>query len=405
MTSTRERGATYGEVFAADGFRVLFGGFALLVVGDQVKMLALAALVHARTGSAGLSAAAYMLGFLPYIVGGTLLISLADRIRPRPLMIAGELVRAATCLLLALAGMPVWAMLALVLATGVLSPVFGAARTALLPDLLVGDAFVLARSVLSMTAAGAQIGGLALGGGLLAATGSEGALLVTAGLSAVAAVVLRAGLPDLPGRDRDGGRGGRGRGGAVRETLRVNRALLADARVRGLLLAQWLPVSFVTGAEAVFVPYLGGTAGIGLTAASAGLALGSFAVGRFASPEDRERLALPLAAAAGVPLLGFALGPGLAGTALLALLATAAAGSYALGLQRRFVDATPEPVRGQAFGLLSAGAMTGQAAGAALVGLAAEWTAPHLAIALAGAATIACSAALHRSLRPEAMGG
>ncbi|WP_449062007.1 MFS transporter [Planomonospora algeriensis] len=393
MTTTRERGATYGEVFAADGFRVLFGSFALLVAGDQVKMLALAALVHARTGSAGLSATAYMLGFLPYVVGGTFLISLADRVRPRPLMIAGELVRVATCLLLALAGMPVWAMLALVLATGVLSPVFGAARTALLPDLLAGDAFVLARSVLNVTAAGAQIGGLALGGGLLAATGSEGALLVTAGLSAAAALVLRAGLPDVPGRRT-------GEGGAVRETLRVNRALLADARVRGLLLAQWLPVSFVTGAEAVLVPYLGGTAGIALTAASAGLALGGFAVGRFVSPEGRERLALPLAVAGGVPLLGFAFQPGLAGTALLVLLATAAGGSYALGLQRRFVDVTPEPVRGQAFGLLGTGVMTGQAVGAALAGFAAEWTAPHLAMALAGVATIACSLALRRSLRP-----
>ncbi|GGL53390.1 MFS transporter [Planomonospora parontospora] len=397
MTTTRERGATYGDVFAADGFRVLFGSFALLVAGDQVKMLALAALVHARTGSAGLSAAAYMLGFLPYVVGGTFLISLADRVRPRPLMVAGELVRVATCLLLALAGMPVWAMLALVLATGVLSPVFGAARTALLPDLLAGDAFVLARSVLGVTAAGAQIGGLALGGGLLAATGSEGALLVTAGLSALAAAVLRAGLPDLPGRGRSGG-------GAVRETLRVNRALLTDARVRGLLLAQWLPVSFVTGAEAVLIPYLGGTAGIALTAASAGLALGSFAVGRFVSPEGRERLALPLAVAGGVPLLGFALQPGLAGTALLVLLATAAGGSYALGLQRRFVDVTPEAVRGQAFGLLGTGAMTGQAVGAALVGLAAEWTAPHLAMALAGTATITCSLALRRSLRPDGPG-
>ncbi|GGK51632.1 membrane protein [Planomonospora parontospora subsp. parontospora] len=397
MTTTRERGATYGDVFAADGFRVLFGSFALLVAGDQVKMLALAALVHARTGSAGLSAAAYMLGFLPYVVGGTFLISLADRIRPRPLMVAGELVRVATCLLLALAGMPVWAMLALVLATGVLSPVFGAARTALLPDLLAGDAFVLARSVLGVTAAGAQVGGLALGGGLLAATGSEGALLVTAGLSALAAVVLRAGLPDLPGR-------GRGEGGAVRETLRVNRALLTDARVRGLLLAQWLPVSFVTGAEAVLVPYLGGTAGIALTAASAGLALGSFAVGRFVSPEGRERLALPLAVAGGVPLLGFAFQPGLAGTALLVLLATAAGGSYALGLQRRFVDVTPEAVRGQAFGLLGTGAMTGQAVGAALAGAAAEWTAPHLAVALAGTATIICSLALRRSLHPDGPG-
>ncbi|GII00734.1 MFS transporter [Planobispora takensis] len=391
-TSAAGRGATYGELFAVGEFRVLFGSFALLVAGDQVKMLALAALVHERTGSPGLSAAAYMLGFLPYIVGGTFLLSLADRIRPRTLMITGELLRAATCLLLAVPDFPVWAMLALVLGTGLFSPVFGAARTALLPELLPGDAFVLGRSVLTLTAAGAQVGGLALGGGVLAAAGPGGALVITAGLSAGAALVLRLGLGDIPAR-------GRGAGGAVRETLRANRDLLADARVRGLLLAQWLPVSFVTGAEAVFIPYLGAAAGIALAAASLGLALGNVAVGRLVSPRGRERLALPLAVAAGVPLLGFVLRPGLAGTVAIAVLAAAAGGSYSLGLQRRFVDVTPEPVRGQAFGLVSAGMMTGQAAGAALAGLAAELTAPHSAMALAGVAVILGSLALRRSLR------
>ncbi|GGQ01095.1 membrane protein [Streptosporangium pseudovulgare] len=420
MTTARERAATYRELFAVAEFRTLFASFALLIAGDQVKALALSALVYARTGSPGLSAAAYMLGFLPYVVGGTFLLSLADRVRPRTLMIVGELVRAGTCLLLAFAGLPVWAMLALVLAGGLFSPVFMAARNALLPALLPGDAFVLGRSVLSVTAAGGQVAGLAAGGGVLAATGPAGALAATAGLSAVAAVLLRLGLPDVPARGEDegegegeagarvrgpgaGGTGVRTRGaggGTVRETLRVNRALLADPRVRGLLLAQWLPVSFLTGAEAVLIPYLGGTAGVALAAASAGLAAGNLAVGRLASPSGRERLALPLAALAGVPLLGFVLRPGLAAAALLVLLATMAGGSYALGLQRRFVAAVPEAVAGQAFGLAGAGVMTGQALAAALAGAVAEAIAPHLAIALAGLAVIGCSLALRRHLSP-----
>ncbi|MEU9835131.1 MFS transporter [Streptosporangium sp. NPDC048047] len=443
MTITsRERAATYRELFAVAEFRTLFASFALLIAGDQVKALALSALVYARTGSPGLSAAAYMLGFLPYVVGGTFLLSLADRVRPRTLMIVGELVRAVTCLLLAFAGLPVWAMLALVLAGGLFSPVFMASRNALLPALLPGDAFVLGRSVLSVTAAGGQIAGLAAGGGVLAAAGPAGALAATAGLSAVAAVLLRLGLPDVPARagggaggvrvrgedgagaraqdggeregageggarargGEEGGAGARARGaggGAVRETLRVNRALLADPRVRGLLLAQWLPVSFVTAAEAVLVPYLGDAAGVALAAASAGLAAGNLAVGRLTSPSGRERLALPLAALAGVPLLGFVLRPGLAVAALLVLLATMAGGSYALGLQRGFVAAVPEAVAGQAFGLAGAGVMTGQALAAALAGAVAEATAPHLAIALAGVAVIGCSLALHRHLSPE----
>ncbi|MFF4992626.1 MFS transporter [Streptosporangium saharense] len=393
MVLTGKEGATYAEVFADGRFRVLFGSFTLLVVGDQVKMLALAALVYARTGSPGLSATAYMLGFLPYAVGGMFLLSLADRIRPRALMIVGELVRVVTCLLLAFTGMPVWTMLALVLVTGLFSPVFGAARSALLPELLPGDAFVLARSVLSMTSAGAQIGGLGLGGALLATAGPTGALAATAVLSALSALVLRVGLTDLPAR-------GVRRGGAVGETLRVNRDLLADPGVRGLLLAQWLPVSFLSGAEAVLVPYLGETAGIALAAACVGLAVGNLLAGRFAAPYTRERLAAPLAVLSGVPLLAFAFAPGLAVSGLILLLATAASGACQLGLQRRFVEAAPERVRGQSFGLVGAGLMTGQAVGAALVGGVSEVVAPHLAITGAGVAVIVSGFLLWRHLRP-----
>ncbi|WP_245899313.1 MFS transporter [Nonomuraea indica] len=399
-----ERGATFGEVFAVREFRVLFGSFALMIAGDSVKMLALSVLVYAQTGSPGLSAAAYMAGWLPYIAGGLFLLSLADRLPSRALMVAGELVRLVTCLLLAYAGLPVWAMIGLVLVTGLFSPVFGAARTALLPDVLPGDAFVLGRSLMGVTSAAAQVAGLAVGGAFLAAVGPGGALAVTAGLSAVAAAVLRHGLPRRPARGVAGGAGGPSGAlrGTVGETLRVNGRLLADRRVRGLLLASWLPAACVAGAEAMVVPYLGGQgqAGLVLAMAAVGMAAGEFAVGRFASPALRERLSLPLAVLLGLPWPAFAAGPGVGWAAVIA--GVAAAGlAYQLGLQRRFVDAVPEEVRGQAFGLLSAGLMSGQAAGAALVGVVGELTGPGPAIALAGGTGVVVALALAGVLRPE----
>ncbi|MEU6725832.1 MFS transporter [Nonomuraea wenchangensis] len=399
------KGATFGEVFAVKEFRVLFGSFVLLIAGDVVKMLALSVLVYARTGSAGLSAAAYMAGWLPFIVGGLFLLSLADRVAPRALMIAGEVVRAVTCLVLAYAELPVWALLALVLATGLFSPVFMAARAAMLPEVLPGDAFVLGRSVLNVASASAQIVGLAAGGAFLAATGPSGALAVTAALSVVAAVVLRAGLPHRPARvAREAGRMLSGWGGAVRETLRVNRRLVGDRRVRGLLLAQWLPCVCVAGAEAMVVPYLGGEgqAGMVLAAAAGGMAVSEFMVGRFARPELRERLSLPLAVLLGAPWVGFALAPGIGWAAVLAALGAAGL-AYQLGLQRRFVDVVPEETRGQAFGLQSAGLMTGQAVGAAAVGALGEAAGPGTAIAVAGVAGILVALALAGILRPPAL--
>ncbi|WP_336206087.1 MFS transporter [Nonomuraea sp. LPB2021202275-12-8] len=393
---SEERAATFGEVFAVREFRVLFGSFALFIAGEGIKMLALSVLVYAETGSPGLSAAAYMAGWLPHIVGGMFLLSLADRLPPRAVMVVGELVRVVVCLLLAYAGLPVWAMLALVLVSGLFSPVFGAARNALLPEVLPGDAYVLGRSILGVTSAGAQIAGLAVGGAFLAMTGPRGALAATAVLSAAAAVVLRFGLPDRPARAARADDGG-----AVRTTLRVNRLLLTDRRVRGLLMASWLPVLCLAGAEAMIVPYLHGQgqAGVVLAAAAGGMAVGEFAVGRFVGPALRERLSLPLAVLLGLPWLGFLAAPGLGWAAALAAMAAAGL-AYQLGLQRRFLEAVPEHVRGQAFGLLSTGLMTGQAAGAALVGVLGEVFSPQLAIVAAGGAGILVALALAGALRP-----
>ncbi|MEU8174695.1 MFS transporter [Microbispora hainanensis] len=434
--------STFRTCFGVAEFRVLFGSQLLLVLGDTVKMLAFSVLVYARTGSPGLAALAYMIGFLPQVAGGMLLLSLADRWRPRALMVAGDLLRVATCLVLSAGDLPIGVMLALVFAAGVPTPLFSAARAAVLPDVLAGDAYVLGRAVFTTTLAGAQVAGLAVGGGLLAVTGAHHALLITAALSLGSAALTRWGLRDRPARSADPARaagpadptgpahpagpaglagparaarparpdraGSTPHSGAVRTTLRVNRALLADRAIRGLLLAGWLPPMLSIGAEAVYVPYLTGEgtawgAGVVLAAAAAGMGVGEFAVGRFAPPAARERLTVPLALLLGAPLLGFAARPGVAGAAALAALAAAGL-AYNLGLQRRFLDAVPEKVRGQAFGLQTSGLMTAQALGAAAVGAVAELVPAHLAIALSGCGVIAVVLALRGDLRGDRRG-
>ncbi|MBX6386934.1 MAG: MFS transporter, partial [Microbispora sp.] len=146
-----------------------------------------------------------------------------------------------------------------------------------------------------------------------------------------------------------------------------------------------------------------GGAGGGRAAAAAGMGAGEFAFGRFAPPAARERLTVPLALLLGVPLLGFAARPGVAGAAALAALAAAGL-AYNLGLQRRFLDAVPETVRGQAFGLQTSGLMTAQALGAAVVGAVAELVPAHLAIALSGCGAIAVVLALRGDLRGDPVG-
>jgi predicted MFS family arabinose efflux permease len=282
---------------------------------------------------------------------------------------------------------------------GTFAPVTQAARTALLPDLLAGDAYVLGRSLFTVTSAGMQVVGAAVGGLLLAVIGPGRALWVTAAACVVSAAVTRLGLRERPAR-------GAVTTGAVRQTWRVNRALLADPAVRGLLLAQWLPGVLMVAAEGVVVPYTdglgrGSAAGVLLASAAGGMLAGEFVVGRFLPPRVRERLTPWLALLLGVPLLGFALRPGVLPAAI--LLAVAAAGfAYHLGLARRFLEAAPEAHRGQAFGLANTGTMTLQGLAMAGAGGLAEVLAPGTVMALAGVASVAATVTLWSRLRPEA---
>jgi len=108
--------ARYGQVFVVGPFRALFSGTVLTIVATSLQMLGLSVLVYLATGSAWLSAVAFGAGFLPQVLGGVVLTSLADRLPTRPLIVIGCLIRAVLAVVLALAPIPVVAMIALVAA-------------------------------------------------------------------------------------------------------------------------------------------------------------------------------------------------------------------------------------------------------------------------------------------------
>ena len=224
----------------------------------------------------------------------------------------------------------------------------------------------------------------------------------------MAAAIVRLGLRRRPAphaRDTERARDpGSGRPpGVVRTTLAGHLELLADRKVRGLLLAQWLPTWFVTGAEALIVPYtrsLGHPASAAsplLAAVPAGMLLGDVIVGRYCLPAVRERLAFPLAAAMGVPLVALLARPPVP-LAALALLACGFGFAYELGLQRAFLDSLPDGLRGQAFGLNATGGMGGQGLFPPVAGALALAFGAGAAMAIAGLATVLAALALRAPL-------
>ncbi len=379
---------TFREIFAVAEFRALFAGQSLTTAGRTMQMLALSALVYAATGAPLLAALALLGGLLPQAIGALTLLSYADRVRPRGFLGAWYAAKAVAALLLASGVLPIWAMLALIMAFGAGDALAAAVSGAVLAEILPGG-YVLGRSVLNISGGAMQILGFAAGGAMLALLDARGALFVAAGLIAWSALVTVAGLRSRPPRAT-------GRAG-VAATWRADRALLGSPAVRPLLLAAWVPNGLIVGAEAMYVPYAGPAAGFLFMAGAAGMLLGDLVVGRWVPATARDRLTSPLQSLLAVPYLMFLLHPGPATAAVAVFLASI---GYAgtLGLQQRLLEVVPGELTGQAIGLEASGRMTFQAIGAALIGAVAEVTGAATAMTVAGVASLLVTVALWRPL-------
>ncbi|MFF3988784.1 MFS transporter [Streptomyces sp. NPDC001797] len=392
MSAPALRGtAGYGRVLAVPEFRAVFAAHVLSMLGVIVSEIALSVLVYDLTGSPLLSALTFALGFLPYLVGGTLLAPVADRFPARRVLVVCDLVCAGCVVVMAVPGTGIGVLLGLRCALAVVSPVFAGTRMATLSDILGGDLFVLGRSLLRIVAQSALLVGYGLGGLLLAVLTPRHALLITVGTFLASAALLRLGTRRRPARARARERGG-------------TRQLLADRRIRLLLLLFWVPAMFAVVPEALAAPYadaLGsGSPGLGvlMCALPVGTVAGELYAGARLGPAARERIALPLVCLTLLPYLGYALHPSLA-LSLLLLLAAGAGSAYTLGLDQWFVRAVPEELRGRAMTVLSAGLMTLQGVGMTLAGLAAEAVGVRAAVAGAGVVGMVCCCGLAAAAR------
>ncbi len=382
-----DKPATYREVFAVPEFRVLFISRSLSVGANTLRIVALSLLVFAATKSTLLSAIAFGIGFMPQVAGGLLLGSLADRWRPRPLIVTGFLVEAAVAVALASFTMPIGLIFGLVALAAAFAPIFSGAANRVISEVLTGDTYVLGRSVATISAGAAQIAGMALGGLAVAAVGPRRALLASALCLLGSAAIIALRLPDFQ-RPRSANERS-----AVVQSWSTNVELFGDRGIRRLLIIQWLPPAFVVGGQALIVAYAAhrgftpGVTGAMLAAPPAGMLLGDLVIGRFVRPRLRTRLVAPLIALLGIPLIVLALSPPVVVSVV--LLGFGGAGfSYMLGLQQAFLDAVPQANRGQAFGLLGTGLMTLQGLGPLAFGVIGQLAGVAPAMAVAGVAAL-----------------
>jgi predicted MFS family arabinose efflux permease len=353
---------TYREVLGVGEFRALFFSQLLSLVGDHIARIAIALLVFQRTNSAFAASATYGCSYLTWLIGGPVLSVLADRYRRRQIMIVTDVARGALLTLLLLPHPPLWLVFSVLVLVGLLAPPFESARSAILPDILEGERYITANTLMNTMLQGAQVGGFFFGGVLVAFASPRGAIafdVVTYGLSAL--------LVGLAVRDRPAVSGSTGR--FVADLTSGFWFVLRDPLLRGLLTYGALAsiAGIVPEGLAIAVAHDAGggavAAGILTAALPLGYVVASTVMLRVA-PAQRMQLLRPLTALLCIPLLATPLITQTPLTAVVWVIAGLGT-SVQLIASVTYVAATPAQYRGRAFGIASTVLMLSQ--GAALL--------------------------------------
>ncbi|MGW5130425.1 MFS transporter [Streptomyces sp. NPDC004135] len=374
---------SYRDLFRTPEFTPFFLAASAQTVAQTMGGLALGVLVYRQTASPLLSAVSMFGSSLVQVLGATFLLSAADRLPPRAALTTLPLLFATATAALALPGLPVWSLFAIVLAKGLAESVGGGVRWGLLNEIIGKDGYLLGRSVFNMMSGLMQIAGYATGGALVALLSPRLSLLAAAALYVLAAGVVRLGLTRRPPRTT-------GRP-SVAATWRANALLWSSAPRRRVYLALWIPNGLVVGCESLYVSYAPESAGTLFACAALGMLAGDVLVGRLLPPRVRARLGFPLLLLLALPYVPFLLHPPLP-LAVAAVTVASVGFGASLVQQERLVALTPEELTGHALGLHSAGMLTLQGVAATLAGTVAQLTSP--ATAMTAMATVSVGVTL-----------
>ncbi|MFU8852781.1 MFS transporter [Micromonospora sp. SL1-18] len=373
--SAQEGPATFRDVFSQAEFRALFTANVLSWIGDYLAKAAVTVLVLRETHSVALSAAAFAASYLPWLIGGPLLSALAERYRYRQVMVACDLIRMAMMLLVALPGMPPWAVLALIFTATLANPPSQAARSALMPHILTGDRLVVGLSLSTSSGQAAQVVGYLIGAGIASASPAI-ALLINAATFAVSAALVRFGL-----RDRPPTMTAAHRSHLLRETAQGFRLVFGRPVLRAIAVLVFSAMVFSIvpeGLAAAWAAQRSGNLGTGVAQAvimaanPVGFILGGLLIGRLFAPARRLALIRPLAILAPAVLVPALLDPPPLMVALLAAACGFAVGGLIPMANGLFVRALPEGYRARAFGVMASGMQIIQGAAVLATGALAE---------------------------------
>ncbi|MDQ1689640.1 MAG: hypothetical protein QOK42_2615 [Frankiaceae bacterium] len=375
---------SYREALSNREYRGLIVAQVASQWGDQLARLALALLVYQGTNSAFLASLAFATTYLPDVIGGPLLGAYADRLPRRSLMLTCDLVRAVLigCMALPIGTAP---LLVLLLVAALFTTPFAAARSALLPEVLPGPAYLSGLSLARLLDQVNQALGLVIGGVVLALLHPRGALLADSLTFLVSFVVVLATVQSRPAPRVEVAPGIRG---FLQDIKEGGRIVFRQPLPRALVMLGWSCGLFCVVPEGVGVVYAteagyGGTAaGLLVAAIPAGFTTGLLVLNKIAPGPRQFPMVLRLAIFAHVPLLLTALRPPVPVVVVLWFVSGAFQANL-VPVIGAFNLAVPAAVRGRANGLAAGGLGLTQTIAIAGGGLVASALDPAAAVAWA----------------------
>ncbi|WP_369406288.1 MFS transporter [Nocardiopsis trehalosi] len=376
---------SYRDVIRVREFQALWLAHALSMTGNYLLSIAVAVLVYQQTASALAAGITMALTFLPQIIAGPLLSGLADLFPRRRVIIASDVCRAALVVGIGIPGLPLWAIWALLFCSILPMVPFGAARAALMTEIVQGERYIAGSAIINLTSQVGSLVGLVAGGWVVAVVGPNPAVMYNGLTFLLSATIIFLGVRSRPApRDE-----GDSRPSLWRVTRDGTRLVFGDSRLRTLGLLAWLAGFYMVpyGLANPLADRVDGgpmAAGMIMAGSALGAVIGGFVLTRLINPDTRMRLLGPMAVAASLPLLAWLLEPPLWAMVLL-LVFSGMMASYQFVANAAFVLCVPAEGRGLAFGLVAAGLQAAQGVGIALASLLTEILGPIPVVTGAGA--------------------
>ncbi|WP_229073001.1 MFS transporter [Actinoplanes sp. DH11] len=367
---------TFSELFALREYRALFLSGIVNWIGDYLSRAAITVLVYQQSRSVLLSAVAFAIPYLPWLVG-PLLSALAERYPYRRVIIAADLSRMVLIGLLLLPGLPIPVMLGLVFLASLGAPPAQAARSAMLPLVVPREHLALALATNQTSGQAAQVVGYLTGSALAVALTPRIALGIDVLTFAVSAVVVAYGI-----RHRPTARARSERTHLLRETAEGFSLVFGDRVLRSIALVVFTMTVFAIVPEGLAAAWAAeGTSGTTvpgldqgmiMAAGPLGFVIGGLLFNRLVPAARRARLLPLLAVLAPLVLIPTIIGPSALVVASLVLLSGTVQGAIMPTLNATFVLALPNGYRARAFGVVNSGIQLSQLSAVVITGTLAD---------------------------------